>query len=46
MREKVVLLAVAAAVGHPFAPFVISKDGAGDDEESEDAEENLHKDRD
>ena len=36
------LLAVAAAGGHPLAPFVVSEKTGGDGEDSEDAEEDLH----
>jgi hypothetical protein len=36
-------LAVAAAGGDPLAPFVVGVKGAGDDHNSEDDEEKLHK---
>ncbi len=30
------------AGGHPLAPFVVGEDGAGEDEDDEGAEEDLH----
>jgi hypothetical protein len=29
-------------IGHPLAPFVVGKEGGGDEEDSEDAEEDFH----
>jgi hypothetical protein len=40
--EKSPLLAVAASVGHPFAPFVVGDKGGGYEGDDEDAEEELH----
>jgi hypothetical protein len=39
---KLQLLAVAAAVGHPLTPFVVGKEGGGDNEDGENAEEDFH----
>jgi hypothetical protein len=36
------LLPVATAGCHPLAPFVVSENGGGDENESENAEEDLH----
>ena len=33
---------VAAADGHPLAPFVVGKQGGSDEEDGEDTEEDLH----
>jgi hypothetical protein len=41
-RESCELLAVSAAGSHPLAPFVVGDKGGSDDEDSEDAEKNLH----
>lgn len=35
-------MAVAAALGHPFAPFVVSQDGTGKDRKNDNDENNLH----
>jgi hypothetical protein len=41
-RKTVALLAVAAPGGDPSAPFVIGKEGGGDENDGKDAEEYLH----
>jgi hypothetical protein len=41
-RKSLVLLPVAAASGHPLTPFVVGEHRSGDNEDSENAEENLH----
>jgi hypothetical protein len=42
MSEKAVLLAVAAAVGHPFSPFVVGDKGGDYEGDDEYSEEELH----
>jgi hypothetical protein len=41
--KKAALLAVFAPFGHPFAPFVVGKEGGNDEHDSENNEKNLHR---
>jgi hypothetical protein len=44
-KRKKSLVAVAAVAGHPTPPFVVGQDGAGDDQDGNGDEDDLHKSR-